>query len=188
MDKFFTFLESLQTETNTSLLNAVKEAYCHIFESDEEEKKHRKVITFKFRNSEDSVKRILDMYKNKKRGVLLLDPDGDLNEPVTAFLIPECKPSDSKYGKYLTYDVHIYTKEDENLKECEIVIESNNKDRLDRAVDTFKKLFKDIGDIGNCGHSYGIKYVPNNNQGKIDTVGWDGDGSDYIDTKTIKVK
>ena len=189
MDKFKPYLESLRTDSNSSVIDVIDKAYYHIFESDEDlEKNHKKVITFNFTNSDNSVNIILDMYKTKKRGVLLLDPDGDLKEPAVAFLIPECKPQDSKYGKYLTYDVSIYEKEGDRLKECEIVIESNDKERLERAVDTLKKLFKDIGDIGNCGHSYEIKYVPNSNQAKIDTVGWDGDGSDYIDTKSIKVK
>jgi len=128
------------------------------------------------------------MFKTKKRGVLLIDADGEEKEPVACYLIPERKPEDSEYSKSLTYDVSILTDEEDRRKKCEILVKSNDKGRLKDAMDNFERLFKNIGDIGNTGHSYEIKYVPNSNQGKIDTVGWDGDGSDYIDTKSIKIK
>ena len=181
-------LEALKTDNNSALIDVIKQGYNNIFESDEDKKIYEKTLSFEFVNSDDSIKILLDMFKTKKRGILLIDADGEAKEPVACYLIPERKLEDSKYSTFLTYDISIMDKEDDRRKKCEILVKSNNKERLNDAMDNFEKLFKNIGDFGNGGHSYDIKYVPNNNQAKIDTVGWDGDGSDYIDTKSIKIK
>lgn len=187
MNKLISLLESLETESNSSLIDVIRKGYYTIFESDEEKKNYEKTISFKFRNSDGSIKRLLDMFKTKKRGILLIDPDGDHKEPIACYLIPERKPEDYKYSDYNTYNVSI-TDDEDGKPTCEILVKSSDKERLNKVIENFNKLFNNIGSIGNCGHSYDIKYIPNDSHAKIDYVGWDGDGSDYLDVESIKIK
>ena len=188
---FIDYINSLHTEENKPLIETITKAYRLCFEN-EEEKVHEKKLTFKFRNSDDSVKEIFDLFKSGNRGVLLLDPDGDMDEPVAAFVTKEHKPNAGTYtNRFRTYEMTITKDDDEDddskMKKCEIVVKSNDKEDAERTINNFKNLFDNIGKIGNSGHSYGIKFVPNNDQAKIQNVGWDGDGSDFIDTKSIKI-
>lgn len=194
MDKlklFENFLDSLKGHDDDSLIEAVKKGAQIYFENDgKEEKVHEKTLTFKLRDGEGTVSRILELFKGKQNGTLLLDPEGDLKEPVAALVIKEYQTKPDSYShRYRLYDFEIIDPEDEGdkMKTCKINVKSNKKEDIDRVMNNFKQLFDDIGSLGNGGHSYGIKFVPNSNQAKIREFGWDGDGSDFIDTKSIKI-
>jgi hypothetical protein len=174
---FKNFLESLKRPNNEVLLEAITKAYSAVHENEEES--FAKTVSFEYRNTEGSIDRILELYKAGKKGVMLLDPDGDMDEPVTAFI---------RSGNY-TFSVTDIDDEDSKCsKKCEITTENSSKKWLDAKANSIKDLFEKIAALGNGGHSYSMKFVPVNNQAKIKEIGWDGDGSDYIDTDTIKIK
>jgi len=191
MEKFINFLNQFHTEENNPVIESIIAGYKACFESDEKEETcHEKKLTFKFRDGEHTVDQLLALFKNKQKGILILDPEGDMDIPATAFVIPEFKSKPDSYkNRFRTYEFSQYENDDEksNMKKCEIIVKSEEKEKVDRAIDNFKQLFDEMGSIGNCGHSFSIKFVPNNNQAKIREFGWDGDGADYIDTKSIKI-
>jgi hypothetical protein len=148
-------------------------------ESEDDRESFTKTVSFEYRNTEGSIDRILELYKAGKKGVMLLDPDGDMDEPVTAFI---------RSGNYTFSVTDIEDEDSKSSKRCEITTENSSKRWLDAKANSIKDLFEKIAGLGNCGHSYSMKFVPVNNQAKIKEIGWDGDGSDYIDTDSIKIK
>lgn len=185
---FQRFLESVKTDENAGLIEAIMRGHALIeAEESEEPEFYEKTVTFDFRNYENAVKQLMDLYQSEHRGILILDPEGDMEEPVTAFVIPQRKPGTSGVNRYLMYDVNITEPDEHRNKTCTIVIKSNEQERVDKTAKSIKKLFEDIGGLGNCGHYFEIRFVPINNRVKSKSIGWDGDGSDYVDTDSIKI-
>lgn len=51
------------------------------------------------------------------------------------------------------------------------------------------QILKAIGEHGNAGHSYTVVIDPEADlSDRISKVGWDGDGSDYLDIDSIKIQ
>lgn len=184
-EQFKLFLESLKTDSNTETINTLIEGFTLI---ESEDKKFEKTISVNFRNSNDSLKLILDLFKSGKSGILLIDPESD-NDDVDAVRVR----GEAWFGEdrrpIRSYDVNFTESEDEDDKTetCTIKITTDSKNNLDYAVNTFKKLFELIASYGNGGHSYIMKFIPNSNQAKSHVIGWDGDGSDYLDPDSIKI-
>jgi hypothetical protein len=184
-EQFKLFLESLKTDSNAETINTLIEGFALI---ESEDKKFEKTISVNFRNSDDSLKLILDLFKSGKHGILLIDPESD-NDEVDAVRVR----GEAWFGEdrrpIRSYDVKFTESEDEDDKTetCTIKITTDSKNNLDYAVNTFTKLFKLIAGYGNGGHSYVLKFIPNSNQAKSHVIGWDGDGSDFLDPDSIKI-
>ena len=188
MQIFKNFLESVKTDQHSALIEAITQGIA-LIEADEsgESEFHEKTLSFTFRNYENTMETLIGLYQDKHRGILILDPEADLEEPVTAFVIPQRKPGDSGVNRYLTYDVNITEPDEGKNRTCTITIKSNEKDTVDKTTDILKKLIEAVARLGNCGHYFEIRFVPINNRVKSTSMGWDGDGSDYIDTDSIQI-
>ncbi len=188
MMKFKNFLESVKTDENAALIEAITQGIA-LIESEEIDEPvfHEKTLTFDFRDYDDAMETLIGLYQDKHHGILILDPEGDMEEPVAAFVIPQRKPGDSGVNRYLTYDVDITEPDEDRNRQCTVTIKSNEKERVDEVANILKKLIEDVGGLGNCGHSFEIRFIPINNRVKGKSIGWDGDGSDYIDTDSIKI-
>jgi hypothetical protein len=54
-------------------------------------------------------------------------------------------------------------------------------------MDTLKELFETVATVGNTGHSFNITFVPVDAEESHRTIFWDGDGSDFLDQKSVKL-
>ena len=176
-EKFLNFLQNLNNTSNTALIESISTAFL-LLESAENET-HECKIEFTCSNREGSLEKILDVYNGDQSGILVLDQEECDIPPVTH--VYNSNPVGGNRTSSIEYDISA-----DGIST--IIVRASDKDRLENTRDSIKTLLQNLGELGNGGHSYDIRFYPNNTQAKMKRFGWDGDGSDRIDLDSIKVK
>lgn len=142
-----------------------------------------KPVTIEVRlRSDGTIPRLMELFQGGVGGILLFDPEGDHPEDrIPAFSIyPNLN---------LTYEIaedsdtpSKFTLQPPTPKEYES--DERVKKSLKMQKTFLLNVFRTLGKLGNPGHSFHLVFQPRN-QGKFETFGWDGDGSDYINLKDL---
>ena len=150
---------------------------------------YNKTIQVSYDSRENNFKKLIDIFKSKNDGILIIDTDDNSSDINAIRVNKEITKNDG--NRIREYEVSYKNNEDKNNSDnekCYITVTSNEKDRVDQEINNFKKLFVLIGKIGNAGHSFNIKFIPNSTHADIKNIYWDGDGTDYINIGSIKIK
>jgi hypothetical protein len=144
------------------------------------------VLEFRCKDQDHSLENMLELYKGDKNGVLVIDQEGDFKtgkvpcirvtkiDGLEVAIISSDKAEDIKSTIKIT----------ENPGEFDTT--DRLKARLLHSKSMIVLLLQALGDCGNGGHSFGINFYSDSPQGKTETFGWDGDGSDFIFTDDLK--
>lgn len=173
-DKFLGFLANLNAPS--TLTESIREAFL-LLESEDEKFECR--IEFTGNDSNGSLEDIIQVYNGNQSGIFVLDQEGDALPSVMA--VYSSNPVGGNRSHSMEYDISadgIYS----------IILRASDKERFEAMRDSIKSLLENLGKLGNGGHSFDIRFYPNNIQAKMKRFGWDGDGSDRIDIDSIKIK
>ena len=167
MNHFISHLTELK-RFDKSLVESIIHKHNSIFESDNTDT-DEKTITVKCRDRENHLRDILNfLSKNKLSGNLIVDSESEKPTLIRIFGVRD--------GESIKID----RTEDDGEVTFTITVIS----KMDSRLDTIKSTINAFGDYGNAGHSYESQFVPIG-RGNIKIFGWDGDGADFVDTKSL---
>lgn len=172
-DKFLGFLDKVPAPA--TLVESIREAFL-LLESEDE--KYECKIEFTASDRDGSLIKLLEMYNGNLSGVFIMDQENAPVPPTMSVL--NSNPKGGNRTHSIEYDISADGT-------SSIIIRASDKGRLESVRDSIKSLLQNLGDLGNGGHSFEIRFYPNSPQGKMKIFGWDGDGADRIDTDSIKI-
>jgi hypothetical protein len=117
--------------------------------------------------------KLVDIISSGKEGVLLFDLDNGNGQ------LPEAIPVSKR-----TVQIE---KDEAPDGVITLVITGNGSYTTEFTTFCLARSLFNLGAIGNPGHSFEVDFFPMNPQGKRESFGWDGDGSDSIKMDSIKV-
>jgi hypothetical protein len=134
-----------------------------------------------------SLKRLLELFKGNESGVLVYDQEESLDSGVVL-------ASKVVSGLDLEFDLKTMDKnDDETMSTIKLTVhpdEYDSKEQLKKRLELQKNLIlrvlKNLGDLGNDGHSFGICFYPDNEDIPKQDFGWDGDDCDFISLDSFK--
>lgn len=173
-DKFLGFLDKVTAPA--TLVESIREAFL-LLESEEENYECK--IEFKGKDSNGTLNELIQLYNGDQSGVIVLDQEDATIPPTMSVLRGPSSASGNRH--------HSIEFDETADGEFAIVIRASDDYRLERARDSIKALLQGLGDLGNCGHTFDIRFYPNSPQAKKKMFQWDGDGADRIDTDSIKI-
>lgn len=167
MNSFLSHLTELK-RFDRSLVESVITNYKSIFESDDVK---TRILAIKCRDRDNHLRTILDFVaSNTLSGNFIVDPESEKPTLIRMLAVRD--------SEKITVD--------KNEVDGDVVFNVSVTSTNDERIEMIKTLVRTFGEYGNCGHSFGSQFIPLG-RCKPRQFCWDGDGADYIDTKSLKI-
>lgn len=139
-----------------------------------EEKSYTSEVSFEGSYEHKVIESLLEIFNKGQEGLIVFDPEAYVNLESPA-VVPVMKNP-----------VHVEADESSD-KGITFTVRGISEFTVKATTYYLASAIYWLGTIGNTGHSYEVVFIPLNPNSKRISFGWDGDGSDRINMKSIKV-
>ncbi len=158
-------------KASISLVANTLDAYFHKFA---EEKSYTSEVSFEGAYEHKVIDSLLEIFSKGQEGLIIFDPESYVNLESPAVVPVRKNP------------VQIELDESPDGVTT-FVIRGISEFTVKATTYYLASAIHWLGSIGNQGHSFEVLFIPLNPNSKRISFGWDGDGSDSINMKSIKV-